>query len=117
MTMRSIKTAALQTVDQVRLEANKQLNPQRKVELGQFMTPASVARFMASLFSKRTGAVRLLDAGAGVGSLTDAFINEWGRDGVTVTAYEIDATLVTYLEETLRSYGKGTFHSMIIQRE
>src|SRR5207249_5064660 len=117
MTMRSIKTAALQTVDQVRLEANKQLNPQRKVELGQFMTPASVARFMASLFSPRTGAVRLLDAGAGVGSLTDAFINRWGSESVAVYAYEIDPTLAAYLRETLNRHGKGTFRAQIIGRD
>lgn len=81
------------------------------------MTPASVARFMASLFSPRTGTVRLLDAGAGIGSLTDAFINRWGGDGVTVSAYEIDATLTSYLRETLRSYGNGTFEATIIDRD
>ncbi len=115
--MAGIKIAKRHALDQVRLEANRQLNPDRKVELGQFMTPASVARFMASLFSRRTGTVRLLDAGAGIGSLTDAFINRWGSDGVTVSAYEIDATLTSYLRETLRSYGNGTFEAMIIDRD
>ena len=52
------------------MEANSRLNPERKIEFGQFMTPDAVARFMASLFSERHGAVRLLDAGAGIGSLT-----------------------------------------------
>jgi adenine-specific DNA-methyltransferase len=58
--------AAEIAIDQVRLEANSLLNPARKIELGQFMTPSRVARFMASLFSARHGTVRLLDAGAGV---------------------------------------------------
>src|SRR5207244_8329832 len=91
----------LSEVDQTRLEANRQLNRKRKVELGQFMTPAGVAKFMASLFSEKEDAVRLLDAGAGVGSLTAAFIDRWGSNVVNVSLYEIDRTLASYLEETL----------------
>ena len=75
----AVKKAKLTVVDQARLEANGRLNPTRKVELGQFMMLASVAQFMAGLFSERQGAVQLLDAGAGVGSLTDAFINLIGK--------------------------------------
>jgi adenine-specific DNA-methyltransferase len=77
MNLVEIKDPDLRTVDKVRLQANRRLNPARKVELGQFMTPIGVARFMASLFSGRKEAVHLLDAGAGIGSLTDAFINRW----------------------------------------
>ncbi len=103
----------LQIVDRVRLDANKELDSRRKVDLGQFMTPAAVARFMASLFSDRRGLVRLLDAGAGVGSLTAAFIDKWGEDGVCTTAYEIDGTLATHLRETLARWGKGLQASII----
>ena len=111
-----IKPTEQMEVDQVRLEANGRLNPARKIELGQFMTPTRVAEFMASLFSERKGAVRLLDAGAGVGSLTDAFINRWGRRKVCVSAYEIDATMVSYLRETLGRYG-NSFEGKIIERD
>jgi len=46
-----------------------------KAQLGQFMTPASVARFMASLFPAGSlHTCRLLDAGAGRGALTCAFL-------------------------------------------
>ena len=76
-------------LDRLRLEANRQMDPQRKAALGQFMTPESVAKFMAGLFSRRTGAIRLLDAGAGVGALTAAFLDR-GADVVCATAYEID---------------------------
>lgn len=92
-------------IDQARLEANGRLNPARKVALGQFMTPSGIAQFMASLFSEQKGAVRLLDAGAGIGSLTDAFINRWGSRDVSVSAYEIDQTMVAYLRETVERYG------------
>jgi adenine-specific DNA-methyltransferase len=62
-------------LDRLRLEANLQMDPQRKADLGQFMTPESVAKFIAGLFSQRTGTIRLLDAGAGVGALTAAFLD------------------------------------------
>ena len=42
--------------------------------MGQFMTPAPVARFMASLFRSRRLSLRVLDAGAGVGSLSAAIV-------------------------------------------
>ena len=105
------------TLDRVRLEANRQLIPERKAELGQFMTPESVAKFMAGLFSQRTGAIRLLDAGAGVGSLTAAFLDRWGADDVCATVYEIDGKLASYLRETLRAYGSETFEATVIDRD
>ncbi|MBL8241149.1 MAG: Eco57I restriction-modification methylase domain-containing protein [Bryobacterales bacterium] len=104
------------SVDHVRMEAAGRLNPVRKIELGQFMTPGNIARFMASLFSERKGAVRLLDAGAGVGSLTAAFISRWANDGMAVTAYEIDPVLAAYLRETLARYG-DRISSTIIERD
>ena len=113
----AVKKAKLTVVDQARLEANGRLNPARKAELGQFMTPASIAQFMAGLFSERKGDVRLLDAGAGVGSLTDAFISRWGSRDVCVCAYEIDPTMVSYLRETLGRYGNCSFEAKIIERD
>jgi adenine-specific DNA-methyltransferase len=60
---------------------------------------------MASMFEPRRNAIRLLDAGAGVGSLTAAFVADRIRRhdviGIDVTAYEIDAVLAEHLEETL----------------
>lgn len=104
-------------LDQVRVAANRQLNPERKAKFGQFMTPERVAGFLAGLFSQRTGAVRLLDAGAGVGSLSAAFLNRWGAADVRATVYEIDQILVSHLRETLRRYGKERFEATIIDRD
>jgi adenine-specific DNA-methyltransferase len=59
-------------VDLVRLRANKHINQQQRVALGQFMTPAAIARLMASMLICDTEHVSLLDAGAGVGSLLSA---------------------------------------------
>ncbi|MCC6538593.1 MAG: Eco57I restriction-modification methylase domain-containing protein [Bryobacterales bacterium] len=91
----------LNAVDRVRLEANERLDPERKAAFGQFMTPGRVAGFMAGLFTRRNGAVRLLDAGAGVGSLTAAFIGRWGTEALSITAFEVDSALASYLRETL----------------
>ena len=84
----------------------------RKSALGQFMTPATVARFMASLFPPSSLEVcSLLDPGAGVGALSCAFLDRWaGGDGfafrkVEIEAHEIDATLREHLSATLASYG------------
>ena len=85
----------LGSVDHVRMEATSRLNPARKIEFGQFMTPGAVARFMASMFSERQGAVRLLDAGAGIGSLTAAFISRWESDPMAISAYEMDPALAS----------------------
>ncbi|GLH79767.1 SAM-dependent methyltransferase [Bradyrhizobium sp. SSBR45G] len=46
----------------------------KKSELGQFFTGERIAAFMAGLFPQPRGSVRLLDAGAGQGALTKAFV-------------------------------------------
>lgn len=85
----------------------------RKSALGQFMTPAPVARFMASLFPPSTlETCVLLDAGAGVGALSCAFLDRWAAgDGlsfckVEVNAYEIDDALREHFAATLASYAE-----------
>jgi tRNA1(Val) A37 N6-methylase TrmN6 len=77
------------------------------------MTPAAVARFMASLFPPSTlKTCRLLDAGAGVGALTCAFVDRWSSanglhfQNVEVEAHEIDAPLRAHLETTLARYAE-----------
>jgi len=37
-------------LDQARLEVSAKLDQSRRSELGQFLTPSNVARFMANLF-------------------------------------------------------------------
>lgn len=78
--------------------------------LGQFLTPAPVAEFMAGFFESFTGTVRLLDAGAGVGALTAAFVGEASRraeqpTAIHATEFEVDAALVAQLRDTLEDCG------------
>jgi len=93
-------------VEFFRLDGTRRLDPSKRGELGQFMTTAAVARFMAHLFVLGKRHVRVLDAGAGVGSLTAAFVEELcGRrekpQTVAATAFEVDAVLAEYLGSTL----------------
>ncbi len=80
--------------------------PRTRRELGQFLTPRHVADFMASLFSLESSEIQLLDAGAGAGALTDAFVRrfclaERKPKRIAVTAYELDCPVVGSLEKTL----------------
>ncbi len=78
----------------------------RRQELGQFLTPKPVADFMASLFEARWRELNLLDAGAGTGALSAALVRRFcsqGRnlDRISITAYELDPSLIGPLHDTL----------------
>lgn len=104
----------LDTADSVRREVAPLTAQTHKAEFGQFMTPSSVARFMASLFPPSTQQTcRLLDAGAGVGALSCAFLDRWvngdfGFESVEATAYEIDEKLRGHLAQHLAGYSRVT---------
>lgn len=87
-------------IDALRHEANAKLDPLKKGALGQFMTPYRIAEFMAGLFKNSSHAI-LLDAGAGIGSLTLAASKALQLD--RVDAWEIDPVMQTYLQENLES--------------
>ena len=79
----------------------------RQEELGQFLTAAPVADFMASMFGPLPSVVRLLDAGAGAGALTSAFVSRLceKKDGVRAveaTLYELDLEILDVLSATMR---------------
>ena len=70
------------------------------------MTPAPISNFMAGLFENVSGDLRVLDPGAGVGSLMAAFVDRICRlnvspDSVSLVAYEIDRVLADYLRATM----------------
>ena len=92
-------------IDSLRHEANAKLDPKKKGALGQFMTPFKIAEFMVNLFVKRTNAV-LLDAGAGIGSLTLAASKVLKL--VRAEAWELDPVMVSYLQANLACLGVPT---------
>lgn len=96
----------LDSVDFFRLDANRRIDRVRRAEFGQFMTPPATATLMASMFEAKHREIRLLDAGAGVGSLTAAFVSEicarkYLPKSIHVTAFEIDPRLCEYLDSAL----------------
>lgn len=77
-------------------------------QFGQFMTPKPIAKFMAALFRNNASShVRLLDAGAGQGSLTLAFLNHWSQINseckILSTCYEVDPKMSGLLSQNLAS--------------
>jgi adenine-specific DNA-methyltransferase len=96
----------LPALDRARKEASGRLDPRRRAQMGQFLTPSSIASFMAGMFECDQSTVRILDPGAGAGSLCAALVLtlcERARRpaSIIVTAYEIDPVLVGYLRRTL----------------
>ena len=89
-----------------RVDAGLKLDPKKRSALGQYMTPAPIGRFMTSLFDDVSGDIRLLDAGAGVGSLTAGFVERLCGEtaklrSLSLTCYEIEPILIGYLRHTL----------------
>jgi len=83
-------------------------NPRsRQEELGQFLTASPVADFMVSMFGALPKTVRLLDAGAGAGSLTAAFASRLcekaeGVREIEATLYELDPEILDALSATMQ---------------
>ena len=96
----------LDTTEFYRIDASLKLDSKKRSMYGQFMTPAPIARFMASLFSSFSGNIRILDPGAGVGSLTAAVAERILQQrnnirSVEFSCYEIDNLLIGYLQDTI----------------
>ena len=96
---------ALGIAEGYRQEVSPRLDGNGRKRLGQFMTPASIARMLAAQFDIPEE-VRLLDAGAGMGALTAAFVEAACAQkapprSIAVTCYEVDHRMVAVLTDTL----------------
>ena len=92
--------------DIYRLEVSRKLNPKKRGTLCQYLTPLSVATFMASLFGDAHRDVVLLDPGAGTGTLTAAFVQDMSArhakpHSIRAEVYELEPLMVDYLKSTL----------------
>lgn len=105
-TSSSKRVSSLSAVaDAARSHWTELLDPNKRGERGQFFTPSAVGRFMASFVSPHRR-VRLLDPGAGVGSLTAAFVEaalRWNPRPLRIdaVAVEADGGLLPGLQSTL----------------
>jgi adenine-specific DNA-methyltransferase len=94
------------STDIARIQFSSRLNSRERSKLGQFFTPATTARFMARQFDNWAGHIRLLDPGAGVGSLTTAFVERLlsspnSVKSCCITAYEVESVFFSSLEQRL----------------
>ncbi len=97
----------LHTLDHVRKSFNSTTSRTERSQIGQFLTPASIAQFMSSLFETGLREVRILDPGAGAGVLFAASVETMisGKNrplSIEVAAYETDSAILPYLEETMK---------------
>jgi adenine-specific DNA-methyltransferase len=84
------------------------LDKKRQSEMGQFFTSLPTARMMAGMFTEFPQEIDLVDPGAGIGVLSAAFVANAVKASpkpkkITVTAFELDPTLIKDLEVTLNS--------------
>jgi adenine-specific DNA-methyltransferase len=99
-------------LDRTRPMVSATLDRKRRSKLGQFMTPGAIANLMASMFHDLPSSVRLLDAGAGMGALTAAFVEaacklERPPTSIDVTVFEVDEVLIEVLNRTLAACAKA----------
>jgi adenine-specific DNA-methyltransferase len=92
-------------VDAIRVRSVTSLDPEKRGELGQYFTSEPISRFMASLFSKLSGDIRLLDPGCGPCSLTAAFAERALSEkptAITSTCYDIEERIKPFATESLK---------------
>ncbi len=94
------------TLDQIRKSFNGSTSRADRSEIGQFLTPVAIAKFMSSMFEAAPRRVRILDPGAGTGVLFAACLETLiskadHPESIEVVAYETDSAVMPYLEETM----------------
>ena len=77
-----------------------------KESFGQYFTPYSIAKFMSSLFPATDKEIRLLDPGAGIGTLSCSFMERiieehWNTPDIHISAYDIDNDIFDTLNENI----------------
>jgi len=97
---------ALSYIEKAQKTFSRATSRAERSAIGQFLTPAPIARFMASLFKRNGAVVRVLDPGAGTGLLfailTEHLISRSRRpESVEVVAYETDRNILPHLETTI----------------
>ncbi len=98
----------LDTSERNRVDALAALNPKTQEKLGQFFTPSRAAALIASMPRlPHTGALRVLDPGAGSGALSAALVARVLAErpdlSVHVVAAEFDEGVLPFLNATLET--------------
>jgi len=101
----TVERSLLTIADALRARFFASVSVEHQKAFGQFLTPPHVAELMAAMFQLRSRHIRLLDAGAGMGILSAAFVRrllqrKMPPKCIEVTAYELDAALLRGIEQT-----------------
>ena len=93
--------------------ARATLDAERQIALGQYFTPMWVARLMAAMCETNGQSVRVLDPGAGAGTLFTAFAARIlargaGLRSFSITAFELDPALRPFLERSARAVRRAS---------
>jgi adenine-specific DNA-methyltransferase len=95
--------AKVPDIESIRLSISEATEKKRKSELGQFLTPSAIADFMSGLFVPSDVPVKLLDCGAGIGSLTVSALTKLDNASLC-DLWEIDPFLESPLSKNLASF-------------
>jgi adenine-specific DNA-methyltransferase len=98
----------LESLDLERLRISSTLEAARRDALGQFLTPAAVAKQIAAMSADLAGDVHLLDPGAGIGVLGASLVTRLLTQhspptSIALTAFEVDDTMLPSLKRTMEA--------------
>src|SRR5574344_1987887 len=105
-------SAVSEKIEKERLSHAVETTESHKKDFGQYLTPYNIAKYMSSLFPKTNEALHILDPGAGIGTLSCAFLDrikaeKWNNPKIKVTAYDLDKVVLNKLKENLGAEGKS----------
>lgn len=97
-----------ETLEKERISHAVETSLNHKETFGQYFTPYPIANFMSSLFPATEKKIKLLDPGAGIGTLTCSFMErilkeKWNTPEIHVSAYDIDKDVYTTLSKNIAS--------------
>ena len=100
------------TLEKERISHAVETSLNHKESLGQYFTPYPIAKFMSSLFPATNKKIKLLDPGAGIGTLSCSFMErilkeKWDTPEIHVSAYDIDKDIYDTLTENIASSSSG----------
>lgn len=100
--------ALAEALEKERLSHAVETSLKHKETFGQYFTPYSIAKFMSSLFPATDKKIKLLDPGAGIGTLSCSFMErilseKWNIPDIHISAYDIDKDVYNTLNKNIAS--------------
>ena len=104
--------AFAETLEKERISHAVKTSVNHKEAFGQYFTPYPIANFMSSLFPTTDKKIKLLDPGAGIGTLSCSFMErilkeKWNTPEIHISAYDIDKDVYNTLSKNIASSSSG----------